>query len=1831
MATLTQVNEIINRVTVDDQTAESAAQASKTIDGITVSADQATESVTAMGHAGSAAGQAMADGATDGAAALRETAARATATVNALRSSLRTLKSEEATLQNALDAATAGGLDTHDITENLSRVQGEVASTTSELAKMKREQQGAKVALEAWNGTTGQAYEQMNGYTGAMLRGAEANQQFFTGLKAGADTSAKAALQSMRAVGDELAAVLLKENAAQEKLARLQVTTPAAVQRGDITQQDADASVAKAQALVAGYQQQADAIRKARLETDGLTTALEEQTLVQARNTSATKLEGYQIGILMDEAHKFFDQILAGGNPLQAAFYQVPNAVQIMGGLGNSLTIVRDLMTGPVGLALAAGSVGAAIYKLGSYAEGEQQQLAQLSQHLRATRADYLDMADAAEQAARKLHQDDDGLSLSDSRTTVQTIVSVPTVDRTQIQQLTADARNLSTVLGTSVPDAAKTLANALRDPSQAAQQFSQQGLQGFDAGLVLSVQHMQQMGDRAGAISLVLHTLESDFRNANESALTPFQASMKELKDEFGGFGDAAVYAAQHAGDGIVSMATAGIKAMTNLIAEIKKLPAEIENLGSIAVSSAGSFGSWVYGGLEKAVESMVPSSLAHLMQQGNTSDPVFKSADQAANKPVLSNQTNAQSAKAAQDMINQVATEQSLTSDQTYLMHQLQARESSTGQFQNGRLVTSSAGALGAMQVMPDNSAGYDLTDLHGNVSASAVLLKHLYKKYDGDQTLVAMAYNWGEGSVDKWKAKGADPNAIPQATQDYIADTTQGASYGPQALAGLRSQSDAYLSKGDAGTAGQMADLQRTLAGEQSAKDALNQRFQSGDPSAVKNYAENLKILDDQIDATKASIANLRDPMQQLAHSQDLAAQSAAGLTGYDRQMISVAQQADQAQLSLNGTHASAAQVLAAQRQAEQILAEQWQAGTAALSQQAAAQDRVVQAYAQNNTSLEHATHYAEVYQSALESFKEGSPEFVSAVNSRTEAMDKLSSSQHQLELMQQTTANDNQIAVLQTEAQTLGMNDEARQKLITHMQAEQDLRQKNIPLTDQSAQAYLASVDALSDATAAYQKQQQVMDDVTGSLSNMADTISDDITQGFVQGTSSGMSFKNVLKGIESQVMALVVKMGLINPLLNSIDGKSRTTLDDITKVFSKTNSSSSGGLSDSEIQQYMSSGSSANDNNMTAEDQMSLFGNTEPPASEAGTSSNGKTTGSNGMSVSDIQSLFGSGQSASSSSASGSTASFGSMSDMFSGNGGLMSSSGQDAASSAGGMMSLAGGIFGGFTTGYSLGKKASNLTGGGKGGKIGAAVGAGIGTAVGTVFGGPVGGMIGGTVLGAIGGIIGGLFNKTHRMYDSVVGADGQLAIGGKSQKHSADDVTAGLTTDLDSVNAAYADAGITVQDGSYGEVGHYHKGKHKRSTSLQDLLPNIKLQSDDANENLALQQLMPDKFDSVDSYTQTIASIKQLADTMDTLHVSVAKFDDQTHVTVGHISGYTGELGKVLSGLDGKTISTSALESMISNLKSLLDLTNDGAQSLVSQVADLRDKYQQAADQAKVYGLDYQVILDKGNAIAQQMIDAENTKLTQSDQSVQARYLAAVGDQEGADLANADISGAQQRQSLQDEWRGYLGDSFANNQTYVAQMADLDKTLAAERLKIQKTYADQALATQQQAAEAAAEKQAQYQAQAESSITSVFSSLADYVRGLGTSDASPLSVQDQYKLANDNFNADYQAAMGGDYDALSRLQTESQTVLSVDQKWLGSGTDYASAYKDQLTKLQAIGNLGADAFTANLAKQLAAQQVDATLQVKQAVQAMQAAITAELKQFIRVQTLKAA
>lgn len=1371
-------------------------------------------------------------------------------------------------------------------------------------------------------------------------------------------------------------------------------------------------------------QKNIEVLRNKGKQLSEVTEATDKSTQSASKNAGAIKLQSYQVAQIADEFHKWVDQVLAGGSALTATTYQLPNMVQAMGGVGNAVKLVSGFLFGPGSLVVAAGAAGLSIAKMGMYAENEQEHLTQLSTRLRATRTDYAQMADAAEKAARSLHDNDSDLSLSDSRTAVQTIVSVPTVDSSQIERYMTDAHNLAAVMGETVPEAAKTMASALHDPAKVAEAFAQQGIPGFSAGLALMVQHMQEAGNRTGALDTVLQHLEKATNNAEEQALTPFQASLKDLKDATGGVGDAVVYSFQHMGDGIVGMATAGIKGLTGLIELIEQIAPKVETVTRSIWDSVASGMKWAGGKLEGGVEGglnlLGATNLSHLMAQGNTADPHFS----------LPTNTNA------------------------------------TG------------GARGA-----------------NGSSANAQSPQTLKAQ---DAAVTSLAVHWAD----------------------------------------LQKTVDAEIGS-DSSLSGQLEDQRRKVQGLKTAVAALNELHAAGKVSDAE-YATDMRNYNGQLTAANVALAGLRGPFADLIEQQDRAARSAAALTGYDKAMVEASQQADDAARELSGGLASASEKALVQAAAARTLAAEYKTNLSVIERNTQLQDGITAAWSKGGAAADHATNYVEAYNYALDHFSKNAPDFSAKVKEMTDRLDALSASKRKTELSQETYTNDNQVKLLGLETSTLGMNADARTKLINRMQAEHAELAKGNSLQDESVQGYLASVDAVSDATSAYEHHQQVLQDVTGSLSNMTDQLTDGITQGFLQGTSSGMSYKSMLQGLETQLGGLAVKLALINPLLNEIDGGTRSTLSDMGGLFSSAGqgSGAASGMGVFGSIASLSVGQQQAYKNAITTNAMPSSG--WAPTADLSALSSVKQ-------VSALSNLF-SGKAADGS--------------------GIFSSFGS-AIGTLGSYAGIAGTAVGIGTMAYSLLKP---------------------------------------------------LFAKSHYAYDDVSGSNGQLSISGTRTKRASDDVTAGLSTDLSNINNTYADAGITVDDGLYGSVGHYKKGKKTSSTSLSDILSGVSLHSNDATENMALQQIVPSSFDSVSSYTQAIESIKALADTLDQLHVSVSKFDDQTHVTVDHISGYTGDLGKVLDGFDGKTISTSTLESMISNLKSLLDLTNGGAESLVSQVADLRDKYQQAADQAKAYGLDYQVILDKGNAIAQSMLDAETRQLGQSDQSVQARLLAANGNQEGADLLNQQVSGDQEIQQLQDNWRSYLGDSYADNVTYQQQLTDLQKTLAAERLQIEASYQGTSLAQQKE-----------YLSQANQSVTSVFSNLSNYAQGLLTSDASPLSSQDQYQVANDNLQSDYQAAKGGDYDALSRIQTDASTYLSLAKTQLGSGTAYASAYQQTLSLLQSLARMDTQKVTSSLMQKIAQQQVNASTQTTQAVNALKTTLQTEIQQLARVMITKAA
>jgi soluble lytic murein transglycosylase-like protein len=80
-----------------------------------------------------------------------------------------------------------------------------------------------------------------------------------------------------------------------------------------------------------------------------------------------------------------------------------------------------------------------------------------------------------------------------------------------------------------------------------------------------------------------------------------------------------------------------------------------------------------------------------------------------------------------------------------------------------------TSSAGAMGIMQLMPSTASSLgisDAYDAHDNIMGGAKIISQNLKKYDGDVSLALAAYNAGSGNVDKY-------GGIPPftETQNYV----------------------------------------------------------------------------------------------------------------------------------------------------------------------------------------------------------------------------------------------------------------------------------------------------------------------------------------------------------------------------------------------------------------------------------------------------------------------------------------------------------------------------------------------------------------------------------------------------------------------------------------------------------------------------------------------------------------------------------------------------------------------------------------------------------------------------------------------------------------------------------------------------------------------------------------------------------------------------------------------------------------------------------------------------------------------------------------------------
>ncbi|MCB1499708.1 MAG: phage tail length tape measure family protein [Bauldia sp.] len=153
--------------------------------------------------------------------------------------------------------------------------------------------------------------------------------------------------------------------------------------------------------------------------------------------------------------------------------------------------------------------------------------------------------------------------------------------------------------------------------------------------------------------------------------------------------------------------------------------------------------------------------------------------------------------------------------------------------------------------------------------------------------------------------------------------------------------------------------------------------------------------------------------------------------------------------------------------------------------------------------------------------------------------------------------------------------------------------------------------------------------------------------------------------------------------------------------------------------------------------------------------------------------------------------------------------------------------------------------------------------------------------------------------------------------------------------------------------------------------------------------------------------------------------------------------------------------------------------------------------------------------------------------------------------------LAQFDREAQRERQAVKD--------SISNAKKRDQQLAALDKALAAERIRIQKDFADASIAEAERMLE---------------EINRIGRSIADYVNGLDTGADSPLSPQDRLNAAAATYQSQLALAQGGNTDAQSSITGYADAYLKAAREFYASSTafqDIFAAVKAQLLGLPAV------------------------------------------------------
>lgn len=1270
-------------------------------------------------------------------------------------------------------------------------------------------------------------------------------------------------------------------------------------------------------------------------------------------------------------------------------------------------TVLRDI--GLSGAANAFGWLNNLSSGLAAAAEAGRQ----ASQQFRLTRVDYQQMADEIKQGGLQASLTS-SISQNDATAVAKTFAIDPNFNSAALglANYITKANDLAAAMGATVPQAAQKLISAISDTAAAAKQAQDAGWVGFDSVLVKSIADAQAAGDRMGALSKYMQALGHDIDGA-AAPLTPFDKAMRDFYAIFenrqaSGTFDAFLTSIHN---GLESIAAFTVRQLTTIVQAFLN-----------------------------AKDALTPSFLNPTAVSSSTQQLIANSVDYVA------------------PQIGQNFSGDTLAAVQRLAPRFIQA-ESTDQQFgPSGGVLTSSAGALGLMQVMPSNAHGFDLGNAQGNVNAGMTLLYHLYQKYNGDLVKISIAYNWGETNADLFFMNTGV--SLPQETLNFTQKITGLSQQALQTQLQTPLAAGAFSNKvttdalalpvgNQSSNYGVEAQMAQNTAQQQLVNSALdkarNDLSVASNDDEVSNAITRIATLTEKLTALQAQMGQIDTETGKLASRQSGVAASSA-LTGLDKTVADIRSQFE-AIAAKSGEPFDQANFDSTVTDKLTELSNGYKNATDAIVKHNTANLTLVDTYGKSDQAAKFAANGVLALNEAEDKIAQDDPNRTELIAERTKALNDATAAQSNMQAAIDVRSLTNQNDALQRQNDLLGQSKSAS---AGETAAIAERTKLGLALNDSLTEEQQKAIDlarANGDLKASYEAQRSTLNELSSLFTQSFDSVSAAITNAFVNGSASAVNFGNVIKSVISQIIADVLKLAIINPIINSVFSPEvlKPTLGSLFSGGSSIGGSSSGGSSVlSSLGSIGTLSSIGNALGLTGSN--SLFGNLGSLGSSLGlTGSNGLFSGSSGLfsnGLSGVTSLL--------------------STPLIGGYGASTSAAMLSADSLAGAYESGVGALagpsltIGGALSGVGLGYGAGSLLGGLLAGnsparqenaQIGSGVGAAAGAAIGSIVPG-VGTVIGGLLGGLFGGGGGGLIGPGPKnpFSATLVGLNnGQLTTGLSLSQVTGSNL-AQSQGDVGSLNAYLAQNGLSVvsagllrQLGTGGQYSAANPGGYADPGKFTDLASAFPQLGFGSTSNSTENQFLTGKvFGSATDLQNWVTAFNAA-------QASATSFLSSTSDTLKNLGVTTGSVADSVNALN-KTFADA--QTSAEGLKASGYLSPDQIDQLTAaenQLSAARDKAVAAA---------YNAALSQVQSINQGLQQRTVAAILPSQQGL-------LGQQYSTTLA-FDNSAQDQIAQLKTTLTGLYGDAFTSTTFFANEITALEGTLGAERFAIVQNYAHQ-------------------------------------------------------------------------------------------------------------------------------------------------------------------------